>query len=182
VILNGQVLRDSPYGGEARVNIVTLEIKMHGDVTVCINGQDFHNRPVIPANQCRITASVFGGESDPNNSAYEPYDFLNDDDLYVALPQRFEGERPSVRVYNRVTGEMAEAEIRDIGPWMTTDDYFNTGNRPIAETCYREEQPLPEGPNAGRVPSNPAGIDLSPALAEKLGIDGMGEVDWEFVD
>jgi hypothetical protein len=29
--------------------------------------------------------------------------------------------------------------------------------------------------------TNGAGIDLSPALAAQLGIDGMGEVDWEFV-
>jgi hypothetical protein len=42
-------------------------------------------------------------------------------------------------------------------------------------------QPLPSGPNAGKIPSNPAGIDLSPALAEALGHDGMGPVDWEFV-
>ena len=27
-----------------------------------------------------------------------------------------------------------------------------------------------------------AGIDLSPALADALGVDGMGAVDWEFVD
>jgi hypothetical protein len=27
--------------------------------------------------------------------------------------------------------------------------------------------------------TNGAGIDLSPALAEALGIDGMGDVDWD---
>ena len=30
--------------------------------------------------------------------------------------------------------------------------------------------------------TNGAGIDLSPALAELIGIDGLGEVDWEFVE
>jgi hypothetical protein len=29
--------------------------------------------------------------------------------------------------------------------------------------------------------TNGAGIDLSPALAEELDIDGMGKVDWEFI-
>jgi hypothetical protein len=29
--------------------------------------------------------------------------------------------------------------------------------------------------------TNKAGIDLSPALAKLLEIDGMGTVDWEFV-
>jgi hypothetical protein len=31
------------------------------------------------------------------------------------------------------------------------------------------------------VPSNPAGIDLSAALAEDLGIGGMGKVSWRLV-
>jgi hypothetical protein len=64
---------------------------------------------------------------------------------------------------------------------MIDDDYWARGERPVAEVCYNVNEPLPRGPNAGRVPSNPAGIDLSPALAEELGIDGLGLVDWQFV-
>jgi N-acetylmuramoyl-L-alanine amidase len=178
VIINGQLLRQ---GFTKNPGIVDVQIAMRGEVVVSINGQDFHNKPTLPANQCKITASVFGGQDDPNNSAYEPYDFLDDESLYVALPFRIEGDRPKVRVYNRTSGEAATAEIRDIGPWNTTDAYWDTGARPNAETCYKDQTELTEGPNAGRVPSNPAGIDLSPALANKLDIDGMGEVDWEFV-
>jgi hypothetical protein len=32
------------------------------------------------------------------------------------------------------------------------------------------------------VPTNDAGIDLSPALAEQIGIEGKGKVDWIFVE
>ena len=168
VILNGQVLRRSPN----ERNIVTLEIAMHGDVSVTINGQDFHNEPTIPDNQRNITATVFGGASDYNVSAYDENKVLNDTDLYVALPDRFEGERPMVRVYNRLTGLSATAEIWDVGPWNVDDPYWDKGTRPQAES----------GTDMDGDETNGAGIDLSPALAAKIGIAGMGEVDWEFVE
>jgi N-acetylmuramoyl-L-alanine amidase len=167
IIINGQRVT-----GAARcLNIVNLKIAMHGDVTVSINGQDFHNTPSIPSNQSDITATVFGGESDYNTSAYDPNKVLNDTDLYIALPDRIEGERPQVRVYNWVTGISAIASIEDVGPWNTDDPYWTTGERPQAES----------GTDMDGVETNGAGIDLSPALANALGIDGMGTVDWEFV-
>jgi N-acetylmuramoyl-L-alanine amidase len=166
IIINGQRVT-----GAARcLNIVNLKIAMHGDVTVSINGQDFHNTPSIPPNQSDITATVFGGESDYNTSAYDPNKVLNDTDLYVALPDRIEGERPQVRVYNWVTGVSAIASIEDVGPWNTDDPYWTTGERPQAES----------GTDMDGNETNGAGIDLSPALANALGIDGMGTVDWEF--
>jgi hypothetical protein len=148
-----------------------MQIAMQGDVTVSINGQDFHNKSFIPANQTEITASVFGGESDYNTSAYDPNKVLNDTDLYVALPDRFEGERPLVRIYNRETGTSETAEIWDVGPWNIDDPYWDKGTRPQAET----------GTDTTGRETNGAGIDLSPALAKILEIDGMGLVDWEFV-
>jgi hypothetical protein len=89
----------------------------------------------------------------------------------VALPDRFEGERPLVRVHNRASGVSATAEIWDVGPWNTDDPYWQTGTRPAAESGTDEK---------GRT-TNGAGIDLSPALAKKVGVDGYGPVDWEFV-
>jgi len=167
VVINGSVLRE----GRKDRNVVDLQITLHGDVTLRINGQDFHNKPTIPANQCNITASVFGGEDDYNVSAYDENKVLNDTDFYVALPDRFEGERPLVKVHNRASGVSATAEIWDVGPWNTSDDYWAKGTRPQAESGTDEK---------GRT-TNGAGIDLSPALADKIGIDGMGTVDWEFV-
>jgi N-acetylmuramoyl-L-alanine amidase len=167
VIINGQVV----HGNTRCLHIVSMQITMQGDVTVSINGQDFHNKPSIPTNQTEITASVFGGASDYNTSAYDPNKVLNDTDLYIALPDRFEGERPLVRVYNRETGISATAEIWDVGPWNTDDPYWDKGTRPQAES----------GTDMQGDETNGAGIDLSPALAKILKVDGMGIVDWEFV-
>jgi N-acetylmuramoyl-L-alanine amidase len=200
VIINGTLIN----GNERCRNVVRMRVKMTGDVIVSLNGEEFHNKPdepaeppaetgepdEIPGNQKDITATVFGGGDDPNYSAYPPYDsagngrYLNDTDFYVALPFKLQGERPKVRVWN-VSNELShEATIEDVGPWCTTDDYFNKGTRPVAETCNHNGTPLPSdsGPNAGKVPSNDAGIDLSPALADAIGIDGKGKVDWDFVE
>jgi hypothetical protein len=126
----------------------------------------------IPDNQRSITASVFGGADDYNVSAYDEDKVLNDTDLYVALPDRFEDERPTVFVYNRETKQGALASIEDVGPWNTDDPYWLTGARPQAES----------GTDMSGRTTNGAGIDLSPALASLLGIDGMGAVDWDFFD
>jgi hypothetical protein len=97
---------------------------------------------------------------------------LNDDDFYIALPDRFEGVRPKVLVLNRASGATEVAEIWDIGPWNIDDPYWTMGTRPQAESGTDMQ---------GRT-TNGAGIDLSPALAKMLGIDGMGVVDWNFID
>jgi hypothetical protein len=130
-----------------------------------------NNPAPIPDNQTDIIATVFGGESDYNTSAYDPEKVLNDTDLYIALPDRFTEERPLVCVYNRVNGVAAKVEIWDVGPWNTDDPYWDKGTRPQAET----------GTDMTGRKTNKAGIDLSPALAKLLGIDGMGTVDWDFV-
>ena len=127
-----------------------------------------------------ITATVFGGSSEHEPSAYPPYDPITETEVSVALPFRFKGTLPQVELRN-ADGEMMGAKIRDIGPWMIDDNYWDKGTRPIAETCYQQKKPLPSGPQKGRVPSNPAGIDLSPALARELGIKGMGKVAWRIV-
>jgi hypothetical protein len=126
---------------------------------------------VIPLNQQAITASVFGGESDYNVSAYDEDKVLNDSDFYIALPDRFEGVRPKVLVHNRDAGATEIASIEDVGPWNIDDSYWLTGERPQAES----------GTDMTGRTTNGAGIDLSPALAKALGVDGMGKVDWEFV-
>jgi hypothetical protein len=122
--------------------------------------------------QTEIKASVFGGESDYNVSAYDEDKVLNDTDLYVALPDRFEGERPKVMVINRENDRFTTASIEDVGPWNIDDPYWVKGTRPQAET----------GTDMSGRKTNGAGIDLSPALAKAIGIDGMGMVDWHFIE
>lgn len=127
---------------------------------------------LVPENQQDIIASVFGGTSDYNVSAYDEDKVLNDSDFYVALPDRFEGDRPKVQIWNRASGEVAVASIEDVGPWNIDDPYWIKGTRPQAES----------GTDMTGRTTNGAGIDLSPALAAFLKIDGMGEVDWSFTD
>jgi hypothetical protein len=138
-------------------------------VAVSLSGLHFKPRGV-PENQREIVASVFGGEDDYNVSAYDEDKVLNDTDLYIALPDRFEGERPNVIVYNRESGKAETAEIWDVGPWNIDDPYWDKGTRPQAES----------GTDMAGRKTNGAGIDLSPALAKAIGIDGMGTVDWKF--
>lgn len=132
--------------------------------------QSKHHRN-IPDNQRDIIASVFGGVDDYNVSAYDDTKVLNDTDFYVALPDRFEGDRPKVEVRNTVNGKITMATIEDVGPWNIDDPYWLLGTRPQAESGTDE---------TGRK-TNGAGIDLSPALAKAIGVDGMGSVDWCFV-
>jgi N-acetylmuramoyl-L-alanine amidase/Putative peptidoglycan binding domain len=129
-----------------------------------------------------IVCTVFGGAKDPNKSAYPPYDNVTDSELSVALPWRFANTgRPKVRVINRANNREVVCAIRDIGPWLTDDDYWTAGERPLAETHWKSNQPLQRGPNKGKVP-NGAGIDLTPAAARAIDLVGKANVDWAFVD
>lgn len=130
--------------------------------------------------QENIKTSVFGGKGDPNNSAYSPYDVITDTELSVALPYKFPEPRPKVLVRNRANGKEAVCRIRDLGPWLTDDPYWNTGQRPLAETCWQTKTPLPRGPNKGKVP-NGAGLDVTPGAAKAIALSGMGQCDWTFV-
>lgn len=127
-----------------------------------------------------IKASVFGGSSDPNNSAYPPFDFITNTELSVALPFKFTGTRPKVLVRNRRNRQEVVCTIRDLGPWLIDDPYWEKGVRPEAETCWKNKMPLSRGPNKGKIP-NGAGIDLTVAAAKAIGLSGMGQVDWMFL-
>lgn len=122
----------------------------------------------VAGRQYGITATFFGGSGDPNTSAYDGH-LITDDELGVALPYRFKGTRPKVRVFK--DGKSVDCAIVDVGPWNINDPYWETGARPQAESGTD---------NTGRR-TNLAGIDLTPAAADAIGLDGKGLVDWEFV-
>jgi hypothetical protein len=134
---------------------------------------------LFPPYQTDIKCSVFGGGSDPNNSAYPPYDVITDSEMGVALPFKLQGELPMVLVHNLATGAEVICKIRDLGPWLTDDEYWANNRRPLAETCHENAMKLPRGPNSGKVP-NGAGIDITPAAARAIGLSGMGQVSWRF--
>lgn len=115
--------------------------------------------------QTRIIATMFGGEA----CAYGGV--IDDAGLGVALPFRFVGTRPMVRVTNVKTGVSIDCAIVDVGPWNTNDPYWQTGARPQAES----------GTDSRGRRTNGAGIDLTFGAAKALQIDGKGLVDWEFL-
>lgn len=127
-----------------------------------------------------ITATVFGGNNEDEPSAYDGH-LITESELAIALPDRFEGKRPKIQI--KTSGETLTASIEDVGPWNINDPYWEVpGQRPDAETHFKNHTPLTlDGPNKGKIPSNPAGIDLSPALAKKLNISGKGLVSWRFL-
>ena len=122
----------------------------------------------VPTRMIGITATMFGGEGDEQPVAYSDVGPGWADRLGVALPSRFPGKRPTVRIF--ANGKMAECPIVDVGPWYPSargpeDKYWVSGSRPRAESDSR---------------TNRAGIDLTPAAARAIGVNGKGIIDWEF--
>lgn len=165
---------------------VDINIRTTGKVVVTINGEDFMvsepgpeepATPLIKPNHQNIIATVFGGADDPNDSAYAPYDRITDTEKSVALPYKFAEPRPKVRVFNAENELSVLCEIRDVGPWLTDDAAYVLGDhRPLAEPAGTT---IPRGPNEGET-SNGAGLDLTPAAAEAIRLQGKGTVHWMF--
>ena len=130
--------------------------------------------------QRNIICTVFGGKGNAEKSAYEDR-WITEDEFGVALPLRLQGDRPQVDVINTANGKRVTCEIVDVGPWLTNDDYWRTGSRPIAEQYWQSNKPLTSGPNRGRIP-NGAGIDITNGAAREIGISGKGKVHWAFAD
>lgn len=123
--------------------------------------------PAPPTNvQQGITATMFGGSSDRNTSAYDGH-LITDTEPGCSLPYRFPGKPPSISIRGP-NGVTVTVPVVDVGPWNTNDPYWTTGSRPQAES----------GTDMHGRRTNLAGIDLTPATAKALGISGKGKVDW----
>jgi uncharacterized protein (TIGR02594 family) len=129
-----------------------------------------------------ITATTFAGSNDSTFSRTSAYDhkIINGDtEFAAALPAPIRPNR-LVRVFR--SGRTADVPVRDKGPWNSRDPYFETGSRPQAETAFAA------GGNdlSGRKLTNPAGLDLSPAVWKFFGCadprNAEEKVDWDFVD
>lgn len=109
-------------------------------------------------------------------------------DHFVALPSRRglsskSSGSYSVRVCAESTGRCAYAPVWDVGPWNTTDDYWNEAasreswsdlpqGRPQAQAAYQDG--YNDGRDGfGRRVANPAGIDLGDGTFW----DGLGLTD-----
>jgi len=125
-----------------------------------------------------IEATEFGGGSDHQDSAYPDIDWINDTTRGVALPYKWK-ETPRPRIVVKGPSGEIETEIVDLGPWNTNDpDYVLGTARPLAEEQHDEGT---EAQN-GQVPTNRAGIDLTPPIADAVGISGKGSVSWRFAN
>lgn len=163
-----------------------VEITASGNVMVLVNGQQVYApqpgpapAPSPPSYQTGIIATVFNGNGLPG--AYGiPIPGPSSPAKYLALPWKDQAlKNRKVRIIGPKAADIGE--IWDLGPWFIDDNYPALQARPLAEQCWQRGTPCPRGPNKGIVP-NGAGIDLSPALAKAVGIDGKGRVDWEWVD
>jgi N-acetylmuramoyl-L-alanine amidase len=199
VYVNGALV----YGHKRCANTARFRVWAKGDVILNVNGEDFQvelppeppespEEPESPVamprpNHTNITTTVFGGASDQEKSAYPPFGYLNDSDLYVSLPCSFDNSlfpdnAPMVRVFH---GELsAVGRVADKGPWIIHDEsYVHGDTRPIIEDLYFNKQPIPPelgGSQVGKVPTSDAALDVSPALAERIGLDGKGTCSWTF--
>lgn len=104
----------------------------------------------------------------------------NGNNYEVALPHRRLKLRGGFRVRINHNGHRARAPVKEVGPWNTRDNYWQPRKKrdmwknlprckPEAEAAYfnnynrgRDEQ--------GRIVRNPAGIDLTLAVAKRMGI------------
>ena len=90
---------------------------------------------------------------------------------FVALPSAKALYR-FVRLTNHAASKACLAIVLDVGPWNVDDDAYVFGAaRPAAES----------GKSLSGKGTNGAGIDLSEACWNALGMQDNGLVDWEFL-
>jgi hypothetical protein len=123
-----------------------------------------------------ITATVFGGPGDEQETAYGGY--VDSDTIGVALPYKWR-DQPLPTVVVEGSRGTFEAPVADLGPWnLDNPEYVNSDSdrRPLAEKQYALGVPAQNG----QIPTNDAGIDLTVPVAEAVGVDGKGKVRWRF--
>jgi hypothetical protein len=130
----------------------------------------------------------FGGVDDPGNRCGDvPCSFTpNENQFYAALP------------YNDLKGDCKPKESQSAAYWYkgTTQPGDSLLKNRWLEVRNGDKVAYPQIQDAGpfgeddegyvfgdKLPQEArAGIDLSPATANQLGIDGRGEVSWRFID
>jgi len=134
-----------------------------------------------------VGATSFAGVKDSaksKESAYYPGHYptkvIDSNKPGTALPYHFPGTPPTIRAFWR--GKTVDCPVVDVGPWNTNDPYWDHGGRPAAEAQYKNKTTAQNG----RVPSNPAGIDLTPGAWAALGkagdLDDVQDIiSWDFV-
>jgi hypothetical protein len=127
--------------------------------------------PVVPPplavwTNRNVVMTEFGGPGDENEDAYTG-ELVDPTKPGVALPARFHGDRPLIRVTHK--GKSIDCPLVDVGPHHVNDPYWVEHARPKAESEH----------------GNHAGIDGTPAAFNELGVPGPEgtrtvTVDWSF--
>ncbi len=142
--------------------------------------------PVVPAPgtpRFTVTSTDFAGPNDSassSESAYDEHIIRGATELAAALPYHFPGPPPAIRVF--ANSRTVDVPIKDVGPWNTHDPYWDGSGHPLAESQYANQTKAQNG----RVPTNPSGLDLTPAAYKALGFSGdlnniTTHLSWDFV-
>jgi uncharacterized protein RhaS with RHS repeats len=152
------------------------------------------NRPFNfydPLGLISVSGSEFAEPGETQHSSYGPYDSNGNGPIITpnvpaaSLPGPV-SPGTEVTITNPANGNSITVPVVDKGPWNTRDSYWKptpcskNGTRPLAESQFANQTTAQNG----QVPSNPSGIDLTPAVVKALGLNlgsnGTAPVDWHF--
>lgn len=143
-------------------------------------------KPAAPGSSkifVNINSTEFGGGNESGmDSAYGGK--VHADEPEAALPAKLSQSKDKRRILvtNPKNGNSVICLVNDLGPWNKTDDYWNKSTRPKAEDQFRNHTHAENK----HIPTNDAGIDLTPAAMAALGVPGkintrQVHIDWRFV-
>jgi hypothetical protein len=126
-----------------------------------------------PENRCGFQPCAFTPKENPFYVAL-PYNDLEDDGRKKANAVQIPWNNPSIKksvlknrwIEVRHLGKTCYGQWQDVGPFEEDDGAYVFGDAETPKNTYGEK----------------AGIDLSPALADCLGIDGSDGVEWRHVE
>jgi hypothetical protein len=132
----------------------------------------------------QVFATQYAGHSGYEVAIPDKYiKFANHPDFqYISRPPGYEGNNYQVRL--RYGGKDITVKVLDVGPWNIDDNYWNAPDAPVRPRRLFTDLPqgMPQAQAAfydnhnggkdqfGRLVLNPAGIDLTPAVAADLGL------------
>ena len=105
-----------------------------------------------------VNASEFAGGVERGHmpSAYGPFQ-VNADNFEAALPARLSRDQRNagVDVANPQNGRQTHCKVTDVGPWNTHNPYWQTGDRPLAESQFANQSVAQNG----QIPNQNAGYE-----------------------
>jgi hypothetical protein len=167
-------------GSEQGEHLPDRVVSANGGAAAVVSKPTSEGDPATDTRFTNIAATEFGGGDEAGmDSAYGGK--VNPNAFEASLPAKVLNAKRQIRVIHIASGRTVVCKVNDVGPWNTRDKYWEGSGRPLAETQFRNRTPAQNG----EVPSNDAGIDLTPAVYDAFGVPGsintrQTHVDWEF--